>query len=132
MERSASRPSSVCIRRAASPAGSGTVQVTVTTPGGTSSTGNGNPHYTYLGAPVLTSLNPPNGLDTGGESIVLTGSNLTYTDSVTFGGVPASFAAISDTQIVATTPGGPAGVVSVVAHTPAGNSNALPFTYDPS
>jgi len=114
------------------PAGSGTVQVTVTTPGGTSSTGTGNPHYTYLGAPVLTSLNPPNGLDAGGDSVVLVGSNLTYTDSVTFGGVPASFAAISDTQVIAATPGGPPGVVNVVAHTPAGNSNALPFTYDPS
>ncbi|MEU1802696.1 IPT/TIG domain-containing protein [Streptomyces sp. NPDC019937] len=114
------------------PAGSGTVQVTVTTPGGTSSTGTGNPHYTYLAAPVLTSLNPPDGLDTGGESVLLAGGNLTYTDSVTFGGVPASFAAISDTQVIATTPGGPPGVVSVVAHTPAGNSNALPFTYDPS
>lgn len=114
------------------PAGTGTVDVTVTTPGGTSSTGTGNPHYTYLGAPALSSLIPPSGLDTGGESVVLVGSNLTYTDAVTFGGVPAAFAAISDTQVVATTPGGPPGVVSVVAHTPAGNSNALPFTYTPS
>jgi hypothetical protein len=114
------------------PAGTGTVVVTVTTPGGTSSAGTGNPYYTYLGAPLLTSLTPPNGLDTGGEAIVLAGSNLTYTDSVTFGGVPASFAAISDTQVVATTPGGPPATVNVVAHTPAGNSNALPFTYDPS
>ncbi|MGR3932652.1 IPT/TIG domain-containing protein [Streptomyces sp. BRA346] len=114
------------------PAGAGTVQVTVTTPGGTSPTGSGNPHYTYLGAPALTSLNPSNGLDTGGESVVLVGSNLTYTDAVTFGGIPAPFAAISDTQVVATSPGGPPGVVSVVVHTPAGNSNALPFTYDPS
>ncbi|MET7763645.1 IPT/TIG domain-containing protein [Streptomyces sp. NPDC005393] len=114
------------------PAGSGTVVVTVTTPGGTSTAATGNPYYTYLGAPVLTSLNPSHGPDTGGDPVVLGGTHLTYTDAVTFGGVPASFAAISDTQVVATSPPGVAGAVNVVAHTPAGNSNALPYTYDPS
>ncbi|MFD7498543.1 IPT/TIG domain-containing protein [Streptomyces sp. NPDC059832] len=115
------------------PAGSGTVTVTVTTPGGTSTaTTTGNPHYTYLGAPVLTSLTPSNGSDLGGDAIVLGGSNLTFTDAVTFGGLPASFSAISDTQVVATSPGGTPGTVNVVAHTPAGNSNALPYVYAPS
>ncbi|AWN32467.1 cell shape-determining protein [Streptomyces sp. NEAU-S7GS2] len=114
------------------PAGSGTVVVTVTTPGGTSTAATGNPYYTYLGAPVLTSLTPSHGADLGGDAIVLGGSNLTYTDAVSFGGVPASFAAISDTQIVATSPGGAPGTVSVSVHTPAGNSNVLPYVYDPS
>ncbi|MFG2864702.1 beta strand repeat-containing protein [Streptomyces sioyaensis] len=114
------------------PAGSGTVTVTVTTPGGTSTAATGNPYYTYLGAPVLTSLTPSHGSNLGGDAIVLGGSNLTYTDAVTFGGIPASFAAISDTQVVATSPGGAPGTVNVVAHTPAGNSNALPYVYDPS
>ncbi|MFI2186664.1 IPT/TIG domain-containing protein [Streptomyces sioyaensis] len=114
------------------PAGSGTVVVTVTTPGGTSTTATGNPYYTYLGAPVLTSLTPSHGSELGGDAIVLGGSNLTYTDAVTFGGVPASFAALSDTQVVATSPGGAPGTVNVVAHTPAGNSNPLPYVYDPS
>ncbi|MGW3433971.1 IPT/TIG domain-containing protein [Streptomyces melanosporofaciens] len=114
------------------PAGTGTVVVTVTTPGGTSNGGSGNPFYTYLAAPVLTSLNPTHGQDTGGDAVVLTGSNLTFTDAVTFGGTPASFSAISDTQVVATSPGGAPGTVNVVAHTPAGNSNALPFVYDPT
>ncbi|MEU5237939.1 IPT/TIG domain-containing protein [Streptomyces lydicus] len=114
------------------PAGSGTVVVTVTTPGGTSTAATGNPYYTYLGAPTLTSLTPAHGAELGGEAIVLGGSNLTYTDAVTFGGIPASFSAISDTQVVATSPGGAPGTVNVVAHTPAGNSNALPYVYDPS
>ncbi|MFG2826890.1 IPT/TIG domain-containing protein [Streptomyces sp. NPDC048434] len=114
------------------PAGSGTVVVTVTTPGGTSTAATGNPYYTYLGAPVLTSLNPSDGADVGGDAIVLGGSNLTYTDAVSFGGVPASFSAISDTQVVATSPGGAPGTVNVMVHTPAGNSNALPYVYDPS
>ncbi|MER0477538.1 IPT/TIG domain-containing protein [Streptomyces sp. Edi2] len=114
------------------PAGSGTVVVTVTTPGGTSTAATGNPYYTYLGAPVLTSLTPSHGADLGGDAILLGGSNLTYTDAVSFGGVPASFSAISDTQVVATSPGGAPGTVNVVVHTPAGNSNALPYVYDPS
>ncbi|WNE95583.1 IPT/TIG domain-containing protein [Streptomyces luomodiensis] len=117
---------------ATAPAGSGTVVVTVTTPGGTSTAATGNPYYTYLGAPILTSLNPAHGSEVGGDSIVLVGSNLTYTDAVTFGGVPASFSAISDTQVVATSPPGAPGTVNVVAHTPAGNSNALPYVYDPA
>ncbi|MGW2375386.1 IPT/TIG domain-containing protein [Kitasatospora sp. NPDC001683] len=114
------------------PAGLGTVVVTVTTPGGTGSAATGNPYYTFLAAPVLTSLTPSRGSHLGGEAVVLGGSNLTYTDAVTFGGVPASFAAISDAQVVATSPGGAPGTVNVVAHTPAGNSNALPYVYDPS
>ncbi|WP_078865799.1 beta strand repeat-containing protein [Streptomyces sp. NRRL S-1448] len=114
------------------PAGSGTVVVTVTTPGGTSTAATGNPYYTYLGAPVLTGLTPSHGSDLGGDAIVLGGGNLTYTDAVTFGGVPASFATISDSQVVATSPGGAPGTVNVVAHTPAGNSNALPYVYVPS
>ncbi|MFF3748739.1 IPT/TIG domain-containing protein [Streptomyces kronopolitis] len=40
------------------PPGAGTVVVTVTTPGGTSTAATGNPYYTYLAAPVLTSLTP--------------------------------------------------------------------------
>ncbi|MFI9077426.1 IPT/TIG domain-containing protein [Streptomyces sioyaensis] len=117
---------------ATAPAGAGTVVVTVTTPGGTSTPATGNPYYTYLGAPVLTGLTPSHGPDLGGDAIVLGGSNLTYTDAVTFGGVRAPFAAVSDTQVVATSPGGAPGTVNVVAHTPAGNSNTLPYVYDPS
>ncbi|MGW7689626.1 IPT/TIG domain-containing protein [Streptomyces asiaticus] len=114
------------------PSGSGTVVVTVTTPGGTSTVGNGGAYYTYLGTPQIISLNPTHGFDTGGESVTISGANLTYTDSVTFGGVPASFAALSDTLLVATTPPHAVGPVGVVVHTPAGNSNTATYTYDPS
>ncbi|MFJ3234019.1 IPT/TIG domain-containing protein [Streptomyces sp. NPDC086787] len=113
------------------PAGTGTVTVTVSTPGGTSIP-NGDTYYTYLAAPVIQTLTPSHGPDTGGNSTVLTGTNLTYTDTVTFGGVPAMFAAISDTQVVATVPGGPPGTVNVMAHTPGGNSNLLPYLYEVS
>lgn len=114
------------------PAGTGTVVVTVTTPGGTSALGPGSPYYTYLGAPVINSLIPNQGSELGGDSVTINGSNLTYTDSVTFGGTPASFSVLSDALVVATTPTHAAGTVNVQLHTPAGNSNTLPFTYDPA
>ncbi|MEU5929300.1 IPT/TIG domain-containing protein, partial [Streptomyces antimycoticus] len=114
------------------PAGTGTVVVTVTTPGGTSTVGLGIPYYTYLGAPVINALIPNNGTAAGGDSVTIGGSNLIYTDSVTFGGTPASFTVFSDTIVVATTPAHAAGTVNVQLHTPAGNSNTFPFTYDPA
>lgn len=114
------------------PSGTGTVVVTVTTPGGTSTLGPGSPYYTYLGAPVITSLIPHQGSELGGDSVTINGSNLTYTDAVTFGGIPASFSVLSDALVVATTPAHAAGTVNVQLHTPAGNSNTLPFTYDPA
>ncbi len=114
------------------PPGTGTVVVTVTTPGGTSTLGPGNPYYTYLGAPVINTLVPNHGSQLGGDSVTINGSNLTYTDSVTFGGTPASFSVLSDTLVVATTPTHAPGTVNVQLHTPAGNSNTLPFTYDPA
>ncbi|MCQ6247023.1 IPT/TIG domain-containing protein [Streptomyces malaysiensis] len=117
---------------ATAPPGTGTVVVTVTTPGGTSTLGPGNPYYTYLGAPVINTLIPDTGSSLGGDSVTINGANLTYTDSVTFGGTPASFSVLSDTLAVATAPAHAAGTVGVQLHTPAGNSNTLPFTYDPA
>ncbi|WP_181804146.1 IPT/TIG domain-containing protein [Streptomyces shenzhenensis] len=114
---------------ATAPAGTGTVVVTVTTPGGTSTVTPGDPYYTYLGTPVITSLTPDTGSTSGGDSITIIGSNLTFTDAVTFGGDPGPFTVVSDTIVVATAPAHAAGSVSVQVHTPAGNSNALPFTY---
>ncbi|MET9392109.1 IPT/TIG domain-containing protein, partial [Streptomyces sp. NPDC006624] len=113
------------------PTGTGTVVVTVTTPGGTSTVGLGNPYYTYLGAPVISTLIPDRGPASGGDSVTINGSNLTYTDSVTFGGSPASFTVFSDSVAVATTPAHAAGTVNVQLHTPAGDSNTLAYTYDP-
>ncbi|MFR9754146.1 IPT/TIG domain-containing protein, partial [Nocardia sp. 004] len=55
------------------PAGTGTVGVTVTTPGGTS-----NPvSYTYLGTPTLVSVVPGSGPEVGGNSVTLTGTGFT-------------------------------------------------------
>ncbi|MET9888177.1 IPT/TIG domain-containing protein [Streptomyces sp. NPDC006430] len=112
------------------PSGNGTVTVTVTTPGGTSLPGQGDPYYTYLGTPGITSLIPDNGPAFGGTSVSITGTNLTYTDEVRFDGTTTSFAAVSDNLLVATAPAGTVGTVSVTVHTPGGNSNGLPYRYE--
>ncbi|WP_206306692.1 IPT/TIG domain-containing protein, partial [Streptomyces malaysiense] len=111
------------------PAGTDTVVVTVTTPGGTSDPGVGNPYYTYVPQAALTSLVPDTGPTTGGTDVTIFGTALTYTDQVFFGATPASFAAISDTVVLATSPPG-IGSVSVTVHSPGGNSNSLTYTYE--
>ncbi|MGW1000685.1 IPT/TIG domain-containing protein [Streptomyces sp. NPDC002520] len=112
------------------PSGSGTVGVTATTPGGTSLTGAGNPYYTYVAGPAVTRLSPNQGPAAGGDSITITGSNLTYTDSVKVGGASAPFVTVSDTKVVAVAPGGAPGSVTLVVHTPGGTSGTV-YQYTP-
>ncbi|TMU92950.1 IPT/TIG domain-containing protein [Streptomyces sp. DASNCL29] len=109
---------------AVAPPGSGTVQITVVTPGGTS---NGVP-YTYVPTPVLTSLSPTQGPLDAGTTVTLFGSGLTTTSSVVFGSTPASFTVVSDTWVTAIAPSGPAGPVNVQVNTPGGSSNSLVYT----
>ncbi|MEV7683930.1 IPT/TIG domain-containing protein [Streptomyces sp. NPDC088341] len=105
----------------------GSVQITVTTVGGTSN----GVFYLYLTAPVLTSLTPDLGPVQGGNSVTLTGSGLAGTTAVTFGAAPAAFTVISDTQLAAQAPPGPAGPVGVTVTTPGGTSPALVYTRIP-
>ncbi|WP_424711980.1 IPT/TIG domain-containing protein [Kitasatospora acidiphila] len=106
------------------PAGSGTVQVTVTTPGGTSN----GVAFTYAAVPVLTSIVPSTGPTSGGTAVTLGGSGLSGTTAVSFGGTPAAFTVVSDTSVVATAPAG-SGTVTVTVTTPGGTSNGLAYTY---
>lgn len=83
-------------------------------------------------APVLASLSPDNGPESGGTTVVITGSGFTDASGVTFGDVPAaSFTVDSDTQITVTTPVHAPGVVDVrVLHTD-GTSAPLEFEFTP-
>jgi hypothetical protein len=110
---------------AVAPSGTGTVQVVVTTIGGTS---NGLP-YTYVAAPAITSLSPNQGPTAGGTSVTITGTNLTLATTVKFGAASATgFTVLSDTQIVAVAPPS-TGTVQVTVVTPGGTSNGLAYTY---
>lgn len=74
---------------ATAPAGSaGAVDVTVTTPGGTSTTSPSD-HYTYIPEPTVTKVEPGEGPLVGGTPVTITGTNLTGAKEVKFGSVPA-------------------------------------------
>jgi hypothetical protein len=114
---------------AVAPAGTaGTVQITVTTVGGTSN----GVAYTYIAVPTLTTVAPNVGSVTGGTTVVLTGTDLTGATAVSFGGTPAtSFTVNSATQITAVAPAHSAGTVLVTVTTVGGTSNGVAFTYVP-
>lgn len=105
---------------AKSPPGSGTVDVTVTTPEGTSLTSSAD-EFHYL--PVVTKLSPVSGPVGGGTTVTITGAEFTGATSVKFGSIEAtSFTISSATSITAVSPVELAGVVNVTVTTPAGTS----------
>jgi uncharacterized membrane protein len=120
---------------ATSPVGSGTVDVTVTTPSGTSATSSGD-QFTYNAnaaqPPTVTSINPTGGYTTGGTSVTIIGTGFTGASSVSFGkSAASSFTVVSDTQITATSPAG-SGTVDITVTTSSGTSatsSADQFTY---
>jgi uncharacterized membrane protein len=104
---------------AASPAGTGTVDVTVTTPAGTSPASAAD-QFTY--GPTMTRLEPDHGSPSGGTAVTITGTGLTGATAVNFGSTSAkSFTVNSDTSITAVSPKGK-GTVDVTVTTPAGTS----------
>ena len=104
----------------------GTVDVTVTTPAGTSAANAGS-KYTY-GPPTITALNPAAGTVAGGNAVVITGTGFTGLSgaaAVKFGATNAtSYVVDSPTQITAVAPAHTAGTVDVTVTTPAGTSAA--------
>ncbi|MFE5561674.1 IPT/TIG domain-containing protein [Streptomyces sp. NPDC056544] len=111
---------------AVSPSGTGTVGITVTTPGGTS-----NPiPFFYVGAPFKSSLGATSGPLAGGNTITITGVGLSTATSVSFGGVPATPTVVSDTLLSVTVPAGAAaGSVGVSVTTAGGTNNGFSYTY---
>jgi hypothetical protein len=127
---------------ATSPAGTGTVDVTVTTGGGTSATNSGD-QFTYTsnggggGAPgggggggggsslpVITGISPATGSTAGGASVTINGNNLSGATAVDFGKVPAtSFKVNAGGTITAVVPAGTAGDIDVFVTTAAGTSS---------
>lgn len=104
----------------------GAVDVVIATPGGSATLVNG---YTYELLPTLTAVNPSSGPASGATGVVLTGTNLTGTTSVTFDGVAAtSVNVVNSTTVTAVTPTHAVGAVDVVITTPEGNA-LLPNGY---
>ena len=109
---------------ATSPAGSaGPVDVTVTTPLGTSQTDTGD-QFTYGDfGPVVNHVAPRKGPAAGGTVVAINGKNLTGTTVVDFGSNPATHVRVISGKIVlATSPAGSVGPVDVTVTTPLGTS----------
>ncbi len=86
------------------PQGAGTVDVTVTSAGGTSSTA-ADLQFTYVAPPTVTGLSPNNGGINGGTDVTITGTNLSTTTMVQFGDTTAGFSVNSDTSLTVISPG---------------------------
>ncbi len=109
---------------ATAPAGTGTVDVSVTTATGSSPKSTAD-HFTYIKPPTVTSLKPKLGPIAGGTTVVIGGTELTGATSVRFGSESASFKVNSSKSITATAPpAAAAGYAFVTVTTPGGTSVA--------
>jgi serine/threonine-protein kinase len=105
------------------PTGAGIVDITVTTPGGTSHL-TAVDHYAYTAAqPEVAGVSPPSGGTAGGTTVTITGTGLAGATAVRFGTAAATISADSATQITVISPPG-RGQVGVTVTTPAGTSPA--------
>ncbi|MFI2189979.1 IPT/TIG domain-containing protein [Streptomyces sioyaensis] len=111
---------------AVTPAGSGTVPVTVTTPGGTARIG----YFYYLYWPALSAVTPAAGPVGGGNVVELRGINLSTAQLVYFGDAVSHPVVLSDARLLVIAPpvAGP-GTVPVYVSSIGGVSNRLPYTY---
>ncbi|MGH3188896.1 MAG: IPT/TIG domain-containing protein [Streptosporangiaceae bacterium] len=121
-----------------SPAGKGTVNIVVTTMGGTSAAATVG-RFTYEAAnnqsppppahPTVTGISPASGPAAGGTKVTISGSNLSGATGVGFGGAAGRIVFDSGSQITVTSPAGTAGTVNVTVTTKGGTSGAVHFTY---
>jgi hypothetical protein len=112
---------------ATSPAGSaGTVDITVTTAGGTSVASPADT-FIYVAVPSVTGVAPSSGPTAGGTTVTITGTGFTDATAVRFGGAAAGFTVNSDTGITATSPAGLAGEVDITVVTAGGTSATNSF-----
>jgi PKD repeat protein len=110
----------------------GIVNITVTTPGGTSATST-DTEFTYTARPTVTAVSPASGPLTGATAVTLTGTGFTGATSVMFGATAGTGVTVnSDTNITVTSPAHTAGTVYVTVTAPGGTSatvQASRFSY---
>ena len=108
--------------------GTGAVDITVTTPVGTSHPTAAD-RYTYTAArPGVTGVSPDGGSTAGGTTVTITGTGLAGATSVRFGAAAAAITADSSTQITVTSPPG-TGTVAITVTTPAGTAKTTDGRY---
>ena len=122
---------SATMMHATAPPGTGTVDITVTTSGGTSATSSAD-QFSYVALPTVVSLSPAAGPSGGGTTVVITGTSLSGASAVDFGSTAATGYSIgSPTEVSATAPPG-TGTVDITVTTSGGTSatsSADQFSY---
>lgn len=111
--------------QATAPAGTGTVNITVTSADGEQTTIG---QYAYQG---IASVSPDTGPLAGGTAVTITGSGLDGATQVLFGATPVTFTQVSSTEITTVSPPG-TGTVDVSVVTPYGTTPTTPadqFSY---
>ncbi len=71
----------------------------------------------FVPPPTIALVSPAEGGTVGGTPVTITGTNLSNTVEVTFGGLPASFTVSSNTEVSCVTPAHAAGTVAIVLTT---------------
>ena len=101
------------------------MNVTVTTPNGTSAGRAPSDQFTYNAPalPTVTGVSPSSGPAAGGTSVTVSGTNLTGATAVDFGTANpgTSITAVTATSLTVTSPAG-TGTVNVTVTTPNGTS----------
>jgi len=117
---------------ATSPAGTGSVDVTVTTGIGTSVPVSAD-QFSYVITPTIANVTPHVGTTLGGNRVTITGAGFTGATAVSFGTLAAtSYTVETDQEILATSPAGSAGNIDVSVTSPSGTTSIDPadvFTY---
>jgi large repetitive protein len=111
--------------QAVAPAGSGTVDIRVTTSAGTSAIGAGD-EFSYVSTPVIQSVRPRLGSTLGGNQVTISGADFTGATAVDFGSTPATdFVVDSPNAITAVTPAHSAGTVDVSVTISGGSTSPI-------
>ena len=100
----------------------GTVDVTVVTPTGTTTTTPAD-RYTFLARPEVGKLSVKGGPATGGTVVTVTGAGFAGPVTVSFGGIPATSVTVnSTTSLTVTSPANVSGILDVTVTTGGGTS----------
>jgi hypothetical protein len=103
------------------PSGTGTVNVTVTTPGGTSAVSTKD-RYAYFNPPTVSRLSPASGSPHGGTVVTVSGTNLAGATTVHFGAKAGTHVTVVNAGTVKVTAPAATGTVNVTVTTPGGTS----------
>jgi hypothetical protein len=105
------------------PGSAGTVDVTVTTPVGTSAT-SPTDEFTYVAPPAVTSVSPASGPVAGGRTVRIDGGGFSGVTTVSFGGASATNVnVVSASELTVTAPAHATGTVDIRVTTAGGGTS---------